>query len=424
MNNTKFIQVFEYQKIRYDDSGIFQKHHFDAMVKFNELHQNKYFTIIHKGIRFGSYVGVIQIGGLTIEILPKADNNENADKNLWQNILLNMLKVCKHIQVESISETQLKKRYQSILDIYFELYLNEVERLVKKGLIKKYRKKQSNQNSLKGKLLFAQNIQQNLVHKEHFYCEHQVYDKNHMLHQILLKGLLVLKTFVNNSLKDKLNRLLYEFQDFENINIQKKHFDKIIIDRKNYDYQKAIDIAKIIILNYSPSLNYGNDNLLTLLFDMNTLWEEYIFRILQKHKTNEIEVSFQNSDKFWENKRIRPDIVLKTEYETFVIDTKWKIIEANNPSDNDLKQMFVYNLHWKAEKTLLLYPKTDQIDSNFGTFHFDNLGKKCKLGFVDITNESTIKNSKIVATEIYEKLTDAKLLKNKFKTINNNKSIT
>jgi len=404
MNNKKFIQVFEYQKMRYDDSGIFRKHHFDAMVKFNELHQNKYFTIIHKGIRFGSYVGVIQIGGLTIEILPKADNNENSDKNLWQNVLLNMLKVCKHIHVESISETQLKKRYHSILDVYFELYLNEVERLVKKGLIKKYRKNQSNQNALKGKLLFAQNIQQNLVHKERFYCEHQVYDKNHLLHQILFKGLLTLKTFVNDSLKDKLNRLLFEFQDFENINIQKKHFDKIIIDRKNHDYQKAIDIAKIIILNYSPSLNYGSDNLLTLLFDMNTLWEEYIFRILQKHKTDEIEVSFQNSDKFWENKRIRPDIVLKIKDETFVIDTKWKIIEANNPSDDDLKQMFVYNLHWKAEKTLLLYPKINQIDSNFGTFHFDNLGKKCKLGFVDITNELTIKNSQIVANEIFAKI--------------------
>jgi 5-methylcytosine-specific restriction enzyme subunit McrC len=232
MNNKKFIQVFEYQKLRYDDSGIFRKNHFDAMVKFNELYQNKYFTIIHKGIRFRSYVGVIQIGGLTIEILPKADNNENADKNLWQNVLLNMLKICKHIHVESISETQLKKRYQSILDVYFELYLNEVERLVKKGLIKKYRKNQSNQKSLKGKLLFAQNIQQNLVHKEHFYCEHQVYDKNHLLHQILFKGLLVLKTFINDSFKDKLNRLLFEFQDFENINIQKKHFNKIIIDRK------------------------------------------------------------------------------------------------------------------------------------------------------------------------------------------------
>lgn len=404
MNRKKFIQVFEYQKLRYDDVGIFRKHHFDAMVKFNELHQNKYFTIIHQGIRFGSYVGVIQIGGLTIEILPKADNNENADKYLWQNVLLNMLKVCKHIQVESISETQLKKQYHSILDVYFELYLNEIERLVKKGLIKKYRKNQSNQNALKGKLLFAQNIQQNLVHKERFYCEHQIYDKDHLLHQILYKGLLILKTFVNDSLKDKLNRLLFEFQDFENINIQKKHFDKITIDRKNHDYQKAIDIAKIIVLNYSPSLNYGNENLLTLLFDMNTLWEEYIFRILQKHKTDEIEVSFQNSDKFWENKRIRPDIVLKTQEETFVIDTKWKIIEANNPSDDDLKQMFVYNLHWKAEKTLLLYPKTNQIDSNFGTFHYDNLGKKCKLGFVDISTGTSIVNSSIVAANVFKKL--------------------
>lgn len=400
----KHIQVFEYQKLRYDDSGAFRKHHFDAIVKFNELHQNKYFTIIHQGIRFGNYVGVIQIGGLTIEILPKADNNENADKNLWQNVLLNMLKICKKIQVESISETQLKKRYHSILDVYFELYLIEIERLVKKGLIKKYRKNQSNQKVLKGKLLFAQNIQQNVVHKERFYCEHQVYDKNHLLHQILYKGLLVLKTFVNDSLKDKLNRLLFEFQDFDNINIQKKHFDKIIIDRKNNDYQKAIDIAKIIILNYSPSLNYGNENLLTLLFDMNALWEEYIFRILQKHKTEEIEVSFQNSDKFWENKRIRPDIVLKTENETFVIDTKWKIIEANNPSDDDLKQMFVYNLHWKAEKTLLLYPKTNQIDSNFGTFHYDNLGKKCKLGFVNIFDDSGVQNTEQIARNVFDKI--------------------
>lgn len=404
MSTKKYIQVFEYQKLRFDDSGIFLKHHFDAMVKFNELHQNKYFTIIHHGIRFGNYVGVIQIGGLTIEILPKADKNENADKNLWQNVLLNMLKVCKYIQVESISETQLKKRYNSILDVYFELYLNEIERLLKKGLIKKYRKNQSNQNALKGKLLFAQNIQQNLVHKEHFYCEHQVYDKNHLLHQILYKGLLVLKNFVNDTLKDKLNRLLFEFQEVEIVNIQKKHFDKIIIDRKNGYHLKAIEIAKIIILNYSPSLNYRNENLLTLLFDMNALWEEYIFRILQKHKNIELEVSFQNSDKFWENKRIRPDIVLKTKDETFVIDTKWKIIEANNPSDDDLKQMFVYNLHWKAEKTLLLYPKLNQIDSDFGIFHYNNLGKKCKLGFVDITNELTIKNSEIVANEVFEKL--------------------
>jgi len=406
MQSKKFIQVFEHQKLKYDDSGDFQKLHFDAMVKFNELHQNKYFTVIDKGILFKNYVGVVQVDGLTIEILPKADKKAGADKNLWQSVLLNILKVCKRIRVESVSETQLKKRYHSILDVYFEMYLAEIERLVNKGLIKRYQKNQSNQNALKGKLLFAKNIQQNLVHRERFYCEHQVYDRNHLLHQILYKGLQILKTFVNDALKDRLNRLLFEFQEIENIEISEKHFRKIVFDRKNNDYQKAFDIAKIIILNYSPSLNYGSENLLTLLFDMNALWEEYIFRILQKHKTDKMQVFSQDSKKFWKNKCIRPDIILQIEQKTFVIDTKWKIIETNNPSDEDLKQMFVYNLHWNAEKALLLYPKTGQTDSSFEEFHYDNLDekKKCKTGFVDITEGGSIKSSEKIAEEIFSKL--------------------
>ena len=406
MQNKKFIQVFEHQRLKYDNLGDFQKCHFDAMVKFNDLHQNKYFTIGHNGIVFKNYVGVIQVGGLTIEILPKADKKADADKSLWQSVLLNMLKVCKRIRVESVSETQLKKRHHSILDVYFEMYLAEIERLVNKGLIKRYQKNQSNQNALKGKLLFAKNIQQNLVHRERFYCEHQVYDRNHLLHQILYKGLRILKTFVNDALKDRLNRLLFEFQEIDNIEISEKHFRKIVFDRKNSDYQKAFDIAKIIILNYSPSLNYGSENLLTLLFDMNALWEEYIFRILQKHKKDEEKVFFQDSKKFWKNKCIRPDIILQIEQKTFVIDTKWKIIETNNPSDEDLKQMFVYNLHWDAEKALLLYPKTGQTDSSFEEFHYDKLDpkKKCKTGFVDITEGGSIKSSEKIAEEIFSKL--------------------
>lgn len=403
MSKKNFIQVFEYQKLKYDENQDFKKHHFDAMVLFNEKNQNKYYTIVHKGVLFNSYVGVIQIGGLTIEILPKADNSNNPDKGTWQKVLLNMLKVCKHIQVDTISETNLNKKYNSILEVYFEMYLNELESLIKKGLIKKYRRIQSNQNALKGKLVFSQNIQKNLIHKERFYCEHQLYDKDHLIHQILYRGLLILKDLVDNNLKDKLNRILFEFQDYQQIMINKNHFEKLVNDRKTQPYLRAIDIAKMIILNYSPNLNSGNDNMLTLLFDMNKLWEEYIYRILQKHKPTGYQVSFQNSDKFWEHKTIRPDIVITNDQdENFVIDTKWKIINANNPSDDDLKQMFTYNLHWEAEKTLLLYPKINQEDSKFGKFHFNN--KKCKLGFINILDSFKMINHSLIATSIFKKL--------------------
>lgn len=404
MSKDNFIQVFEYQKIRYDDTNAFKKNHFDAMVLFNEKNQNKYYTIIHKGVLFNSYVGVIQIGGLTIEILPKADKSDSPDKKTWQGVLLNMLRICKHINIDNVSETNLKKRYNSILDIYFEMYLTEIENLVKRGLIKKYRRVQSNQLALKGKLVFSQNIQKNVVHKERFYCEHQVYDKDHLLHQILLKGLNILENLVDVALKDKVNRLLFEFADYKDIPINSSHFDKIVSDRKNIPYERALNIAKMLILNYSPNLNSGNNNMLTLLFDMNKLWEEYIYRILQNNKPAGFKVNFQNKTAFWESKTIRPDIVITSDKEeTFVIDTKWKIIDAKKPSDDDLKQMFTYNLHWEAEKSMLLYPLVNQTDTKFGIYHYNGLKKKCKLGFVSVLEDGQLIKSVDLSTEIFRK---------------------
>lgn len=410
MSKKNLIQVFEYQKLKFDSKeNDFTESHFNAMVKFNEKNDNKYYTIIHKGIKFNSYVGVIQIGGLTIEILPKADNNNSnseEQKKKWHNVLLDMLKVCKQIKADNISETALKKKYNSILEVYFEMYLNEIEELIQKGLIKKYRRVQENQLALKGKLVFTKNIQKNIVHKERFYCEHQVYDKDHLLHQILYKGLKILDSFITGNLKDKLNRVLYHFSDFKEVNINAPHFSKIIPNRKTQPYNKAIDIAKMIILNYSPNLNSGNDNMLTLLFDMNKLWEEYVYRILQKNKREGYSISPQNSTRFWETKKIKPDIVISYDKKIFIIDTKWKIVSSYKPSDDDLKQMFAYNLYWKAEKSILLYPKINQEDSKFGVYHHipnDKELNQCKLGFINIVNENGLRKGNKIANEIFDK---------------------
>lgn len=402
--NNNLIQVFEYQKLKYTDSNNFTQSHFNELVKFNELNSNKYFTPIYNGIQFNSYVGVIQVGKLTIEILPKADRNDNPDTNIWKGVLLDMLRVCNELKVENTSESNLRIRNNSILDLYYEMYLNEIEKLINKGLIKKYRRNRSNQTALKGKLLFSQNIQKNAVHQEYFFCEHSVYDRNHLIHQILLRALIILDNLVSSYLKDRINRLSLHFEDINKVNISKSHFDKLITNRKNLHYDKALKIAKMIILNYSPSLNSGSNNMIALLFDMNKLWEEFIYRTLLKNVSEEYEISYQNSEYFWEQKTIRPDIVISTKNETYVIDTKWKIVENYDPSDNDLKQMFTYNLHWKAEKSILLYPKINQKDSKFGIYHYNGLENKCKLGFVNlISNEEKLRSGEELSKEILSK---------------------
>lgn len=404
MSRQRVIQVFEYQVLRYDSQGLFRKHHFEAMVQFNEKHGNKYYTVVHKGVRFDSYVGVLQVGGLTIEILPKADNNPHADMHLWQGVLLDMLYMCHKIRVDHQSEAALRRRHNSILDIYFELFLNETEEIVKRGLIRKYRQEEGNQSVLRGKILFSLHIRQNMIHKEQFYCQHQIYDRDHLIHHIIYRALYILKDFIAEYMRDRLNRLLSVFQDYELRQIDEQMLNQVVYDRNSSAYRPAVEIARIIILNYSPNLQAGSDNLLTLLFDMNSLWEEYIYRVLHKYRPRDYEVIAQDSMPFWESRRIRPDIVIRHGDETWIIDTKWKVLDNNNVADDDLKQMFVYNLHWKAERSMLLYPCVNQSDSEFGHFHYNRQLNSCKLGFVRLADDQTITPADVVAEQVYRKL--------------------
>lgn len=396
----RLIQIFEHERLtlRPNERGEhLLPEELAKLYEFNDRNDNEYFTGIRDGVKFTNYVGVIQIGGLTIEILPKADKKSISDKKdyeKWRNALLSMLAICRKIKVDSVSEANLNKRYHSLLELYFEIYLDEVTTLLHKGLIKKYHTKSSNTLALKGRIEFSKNIQQNLVHKERFYTTHQVYDQEHLINQVLLKGLNVLSKIVANpSLKDRVARIKLDFPEIKEIQITKSHFDQLKESRKTVSYAEAITIAKMIILNYSPDIKNGQENMLALLFDMNKLWEEYVYRMLQKGKPDNYSVEFQHSKKFWETKTIRPDIVVTKRdgenEETFVIDTKWKIIDYRNPSDDDLKQMYAYNIYWNSGKSMLLYPKVQDYPEKFGTFHKGReAGNSCKLGFINVLDET------------------------------------
>ena len=275
------IQIFEHQKLTLSNG--LSKSQLDKLYQFNDSNENKYFTGIRVGVKFKEYVGVIQIGGKTIEILPKTDNNEEGDKNLWRDVLLNMLGVCKYIHLETVSDAHLKKRHFSLLDLYFDRYLNELNKLLHRGLVKKYRTKTGNINALKGQLVFAKHIQNNLVNKQHFYTKHQTYDTEHLINQILLKALNVLSKICHNVwLVDRIKTLQLLFPEIKEIQITKSHFDQVKLNRKTKDYDEALKIAKMIILNYSPDIKGGNENMIDLLFNMNKLWEKYIYKMLKR----------------------------------------------------------------------------------------------------------------------------------------------
>lgn len=412
----RLIQIFEHERLTLLPNERGEKlfsNELEKLHEYNDRSNNVYYTNIRNGIKFTNYVGVIQIGGLTIEILPKADkkvHSEKEDYAQWRNALLNMLAICRHIKVDSVSEASLNKRYYSLLELYFDLFIDEINILLRKGLIKKYHNQSLNASSLKGRIRFSKNIQHNLIHQERFYTTHQVYDYEHIINQILLKALKILSKIVTNAnLKERIARVYLDFPEIKEIDITKAHFDKIKESRKTEIYNEAMKIAKMIILNYSPDIRNGQENMLALLFDMNKLWEEYVFRMLQRSKQKNIEITFQDSQLFWEKKTIRPDIIVTikegNESEIFVIDAKWKVIDYRNPSDDDLKQMYAYNLYWDAGKSLLLYPKVLEYPEAFGTFHKGRLkGNACKICFINVldnTGKLDLEIGKMILDKFY-----------------------
>jgi len=376
--NNKIKKVFEYSTLSLDDT--FKEEHFKRLIHYNEKHGNKFFSVGNNRIYFKQYVGVIQIGDVIIEILPKADKSsvdDESSKNKWHDTLVDMLRECGFIKLENLTNANLKLRSASLIDLYFETFLNEVQSLIHHGLVKQYRLEESNLYKLKGRLIFSRNISENLIHKERFYTAHQVYDRNNVFNRILNKALNVLVSVTNNQgLIKSARNLQLSFEEVSDINVSENTFKNLRFSRITEAYRPAIQLARLIILNFSPDLKGGKENIMAILFDMNMLFEKFIYRRLKREEKNfpeyKLNIKGQTSREFWQGKSVRPDIILEymidDEQHRVIIDTKWKVLASKGPHDSDLRQMFVYNVHFKSFHGVLLYPEGEdmsQVDSAY-----------------------------------------------------------
>lgn len=373
----RHITVFEHERLRFDTGN---KRISETLYKALERYHGTgtpCFKLIHKGVQFTEYVGVIQVGGTLIEVLPKADRSQNAtQEKRWRNILIDMMRAAGGFDIHATSDAGLRIRPNTILDLYFELFIRETEYLLHSGLLKQYRKTEGNRMALKGSLHFSKHIRENLTHQERFYVRHTTYDVEHRIHMILYKAIRLLRRLNTNAdLHSRLGALLLNFPEMPDIAVSEPLFQKMTFNRKTQRYRKAMDIARIILLNYHPDLQQGRNDMLALMFDMNLLWERFLYATLRKFPIEHYKVRAQVSKRFWQPEAgrgsgLRPDILIERvgkEGDNIVLDAKWKYLNGQNPSPEDLRQLYVYHDYFSARKVALVYPG-DKSSANGGVF--------------------------------------------------------
>ena len=337
------ITIREYERI-YADCECF-----DELRKFSGA--SEFFNLNWRYVQAKNYVGVIRLpSGFQIEILPKID----APNEKLRGLVVEMLRTLKDFSCKKFLDAELDTTRLPLYEIFIQIYLEMISDLVKRGLKSSYTLREENLNFFKGKLLVNEDLRRNLTHRERFFVSYDEYSINRPEHRLIKAALLKLR-------RNKLaRRLLNHFDLFEASKNYHKDFAAISIDRTNREYQAVMNWTRLILSGESFTPFIGKSEAVTLLFDMNKLFEAYVAEHIKKYFSDRFKVKIQAQEKFLFDEPksfgLKPDIILEGD-EKIILDTKWKFEIA--PSD--MYQMFAYAKRYGAKKIYLLCPAEENI---------------------------------------------------------------
>jgi 5-methylcytosine-specific restriction enzyme subunit McrC len=186
------------------------------------------------------------------------------------------------------------------------------------------------------------------------------------------------------------------------IKVTESTFSNIVYNRKTESYKRSIEIARLILLQYHPDVTKGKNNVLALMFDMNKLWEKFVYVSLRKNKQGDTTITAQSIKYFWQpengyRSKLIPDIVInKGKENSIVLDTKWKNLNGFNPSPEDLRQMYLYHEYYRAKKAALIYPGIINSETS-GKYLPTTIGgkvdKECSVISISVPRSKDIKTS-------------------------------
>ena len=450
----KIITIEEYKKIWIkgtsknssdkDKYEVIDKDKFDKLkefIKANKLHEEpKFFEISKDYVIPQNFIGSINIDDISIEIFPKIPLiKDNKDKKRKR-----FLEILEYVETfnENIYENlEIGNENMPILEIFISNFIEEVEKIVKKGLVYSYINKSENIYYFKGKLDLTNHIKYNFIENRFFmnFDEFSVSSIENCLIKLALEKIKNISSDMEN--KAKIYQLLVHFDDIQTSGMIPAHlFRKLLIDRKNGFYKKSLDLAKFFLLDESPySVFYNDEREITgLFFPMEIIYESYIANKLKEVIDNKFSIKIQDNSYKIFNKcevggkevknnitffKLKPDIVVEIEKEVIILDTKWKELKSSKENEiiynfgiskEDIYQMItyihVYNSKIKNEdnnkfcnKAYLLYPINNNEKlplENDIVFSGEN-GLKVRACFVDLSSEkNTMKSLKKILETI------------------------
>lgn len=322
-----------------------------------------------------NYVGLIQMkNGFQIQVLPKIALGEKDEENAkTKKVFLRMLCSMKKFPGKVVNDASLKTERMNLYELFIHMYLQEVRKLVKRGIKSDYVEREDNLRYYKGKFLVNKHIRKNIVHRERFCVSYEEFHSNKAENRLIKATLIKLQKLTSSGENSReIRQLLTAFEMVETSVHYARDFSQVVINRSTKMYEVLMQWSKIFLMNKSFSTFSGSANARALLFPMETVYESYVAQQMKKVMSPYgWEVSSQDKEYylFTEPKRqfaLKPDLVMKKNDRVVVLDTKWKNLVDNEKinygiSQSDMYQMYAYSKKYNTSEIWLLYPVNDEM---------------------------------------------------------------
>lgn len=393
----------EYDQIDREQLGL-DDGEWDSLVAFARANQQDRhgnyrpvlgFDASGRKLRATNYVGILTTRrGRPIEILPKIDlasgaSDAHTDEET-RRVFLEMLRTWRGLRHAELPPSSIRslKRFP-MLEAFVFLFLHNLAHLARHGLARRYVPVEDNLPYLRGRLLFREQIRENLTNRARFFVAHDEFNANRPANRLIRSTLGRLRRSVRNDANRQLLRELSDaFSDVPRSTDPATDWRRHSVDRTMQHYKPVMAWVRLFLFGEGLATYRGKHENQSLLFPMEEIYEDFVTHSFRRWQS-EYGVRAQGPQRplarspkaFW----MKPDITLgKSSAPKFILDAKWKRLkskaqdgEKRGISQADMYQLYAYGRRYGCQTVALVYPRTDGFDEPVRFVFHDDLTLLC-----------------------------------------------
>jgi len=361
------------------------------------------------GVAATNHVGIITTRrGTVVEILPKIDlgGKPGSDYETSRRLFLRMLRCWRRFEkAPTLPESGIRAvRRFPMLEVFVRRFLDSLNGLARAGLARRYVPVEENLPYLRGRLLFREQIRENLVNRSRFYVAHDELSVNRPANRLIHSALVRLKPLVTSTENRRMLGSLRQLMEVAEVpQAANPHADwqRHRVDRSMPHYGPVMQWVGLFLFGQGLATYSGRHRNLSLLFPMEEVFEDYVTHSFRRYQTTCGVVAqgprkylarrFDSRDAFM----MKPDIALqKGNRVAFILDAKWKRIDPSDDApkhgidQDDMYQLYAYGKRYGCDAVALVCPRTDIFTTELRYRFHDDLTLLCLPFDVEYPKES------------------------------------